>query len=300
LSDAAEAKTPSKSKKKTAPAFRRPANSVFSSVIAGADDVVANSFIAQGASPGDPTSPALPRSAPMPDQESMPAAVAVSTPRAPTPVAPAHRDAPAAVALSAQQTHQDRTAAPAPRPADIAPAATAERTRAPRVVAPAARASRVATPRADWAHRALTESFADAVISSNTWKSYGFRIIPDVLAALKVRLAADRRSMGNPKLAVGHYLDAAIRHAPANVDEQIGSAQAFLGERMGLVDSGLQSTYRVGPQARAWAMSLNAALQEADHGRKGIFVVSAALQELLHCLDEEGELQRPTGVRSRV
>jgi hypothetical protein len=131
------------------------------------------------------------------------------------------------------------------------------------------------------------------VVSSNTWTTHGFRIVPDVLTALKARLAMDRRTCANPKLAVGHYLDAALRHAPTEVTEQIASAQAFLSERMGIVDSGRQSTYRVGPQARTLATTLNAALQEADHGRKGIFVVSASLQTLLHALDTEGPLQRP-------
>jgi hypothetical protein len=139
----------------------------------------------------------------------------------------------------------------------------------------------------------VTESFVDAVVSSNTWTTHGFRIVPDVLTALKVRLAMDRRTCANPKLAVGHYLDAALRHAPTDVTEQVASAQVFLSQRMGIVDSGRQSTYRVGPQARALATSLNAALQAADHGRKGIFVVSASLQTLLQALDTEGPLQRP-------
>ncbi|MEZ0092372.1 hypothetical protein [Streptacidiphilus sp. EB129] len=149
------------------------------------------------------------------------------------------------------------------------------------------------TPAGTWAHEALNASFVDAVICSNTWATHGFRIVPDVLDALKARLAIDRRTSGNHKLAIGHYLDAALRHGPADVSRQISSAQAFLSERMGLVDSGRQSTYRVGPQARSLVMRLNQALQEADHARKGIFVVSASVQALLKALDAEGELRHP-------
>ncbi len=163
---------------------------------------------------------------------------------------------------------------------------------APRPPAPRRRASR--RNAGTWAHQAVTESFADSVISSNTWATLGFRIVPEILTAVKARLAADRRSSGNAKLAVGHYLDAALRNAPTEVGEQVASAQAFLTRRMGVVDSGRQSTYRVGPQAQALATSLNAALQEADHARKGIFVVSAALESLLASLDAEGELPSPS------
>ncbi len=155
---------------------------------------------------------------------------------------------------------------------------------------------RVRRPGGPWAHLAVAESYADAVISSNTWATHGFRIVPEVLNAVKARLSADRRSSGNSKLAVGHYLDAALRHAPTEVDEQVASAQEFLAQRMGVVDSGRQSTYRVGPQALALATTLNASLQEADHARKGIFVVSAALESLLRSLDAEGEMLSPHAV----
>jgi hypothetical protein len=140
----------------------------------------------------------------------------------------------------------------------------------------------------------LTQSFVDAVVCSNTWTTHGFRIVPDVLNALKARLAADRRTSGNAKLAVGHYLDAALRHAPTDVAHQVSTAQAFLSQRMGIVNPGRQSTYRIGPQARILTSSLNTQLQEADHGRKGIFVVSACIQTLLNALDTEGPLQPPT------
>ncbi|KOU33944.1 hypothetical protein [Streptomyces sp. WM6378] len=114
-----------------------------------------------------------------------------------------------------------------------------------------------------------------------------------MLADLKERLKSDRRTSGNTMLGQGHYLDAALRHIPEDVDSQIEMAQAFLDDRMGVVEAGKQSTYRVGPLAHALVSTLNQGLQEADYGRRGLYVVSAALESLLQALDAEGELQRP-------
>jgi hypothetical protein len=150
-----------------------------------------------------------------------------------------------------------------------------------------------------WSHHAVFESFASATIESKNWRLHGFRIVPDVLAQLKTRINADRRSTGNVKLAISHYLDAALRHASTDVDEQVALAQEFLTIRMGMVEAGKQSTYRVGPQASAWVADLNVGLQEADYGRKGIYVVSASIQSFLGALDDAGSLHRPDlpGVR---
>ncbi|MCD9146006.1 hypothetical protein [Streptomyces albireticuli] len=139
----------------------------------------------------------------------------------------------------------------------------------------------------------MHESFAQAKIRSEEWEQHGFRIEPEILAALKARIAQDRRSSGNGGLAFGHYLDAALRHAPTNVDEQIVWAQQFLDDRMAYVEKGKQSTYRVGRQAHALMSSLHQELQEADYGRRGLYVVSAALERLLIALNAEGELRRP-------
>ncbi|GAA0467320.1 hypothetical protein ACFQ2B_38535 [Streptomyces stramineus] len=159
-------------------------------------------------------------------------------------------------------------------------------------LAPSSR-RRSKSTRGPWAHTAVHESFAEAKIRSEEWEQHGFRIEPEVLAALKARIAQDRRSSGNGGLAFGHYLDAALRHTPTNVDEQIAWAQQFLDDRMAYVEKGKQSTYRVGRQAHALMSSLHQELQEADYGRRGLYVISAALERLLQALNAEGELQRP-------
>ncbi|MFC7310202.1 hypothetical protein ACFQVC_39075 [Streptomyces monticola] len=202
-----------------------------------------------------------------------------------------------------------KAAAPAPAPvtrpeppAEVKAETKAEpKTESKTEVAPAAAAPR-RRPRGagkTWAHAALHESFAEAKIHSEKWRSHGFRLDREVLAQLKDRIKADRRSSGNPALGQGHYLDAALRFVPDDVDEQIAMAQEFLDERMGFVEQGKQSTYRVGEQAYGLVSTLNQALQEADYGRRGLYVVSAALERFIQALDAEGKLQRP-GRRGRT
>lgn len=148
-------------------------------------------------------------------------------------------------------------------------------------------------PGQPWAHEALHRSFAEAKIHSEKWRSHGFRIEPEVLELLKARIKADRRSSRNAVLSKGHYLDAALRHVPDDIDELIALAHDFQNERMGYVEAGTQSTYRVGEHAFALVSNLNQALQEVDYGRRGLYVVSAALERFLHAMALEGELQRP-------
>ncbi|MFI9081466.1 hypothetical protein ACIGW8_34235 [Streptomyces sioyaensis] len=146
---------------------------------------------------------------------------------------------------------------------------------------------------ARWAHEAIHESFADAKIRSAQWKSHGFRIEPETLDRLKERLKADRRTSGNVMLGQSHYLDAALRNMPVAVETQIAMADDFLNDRMGIVAPGKQSTYRMGTAAFAFISTLNQVLQEADYGRRGLYIVSAALERLLDDLDKEGDLPPP-------
>ncbi|WP_326779428.1 hypothetical protein [Streptomyces sp. NBC_01445] len=145
----------------------------------------------------------------------------------------------------------------------------------------------------DWAHAAVHESFADAKMRSNQWKSYGFRIAPDVLARLKERLSADRMSSGNRQLAIGHYLDAALRHVSGDVPQWIDRATDFATERLWDSESTQPSSYRVGSVAHAWVSGLSNALQSADFGRKGTLVISAQVELYLDALESEGPLVRP-------
>ncbi|MGW7463741.1 hypothetical protein ACWGJT_03315 [Streptomyces xantholiticus] len=148
-------------------------------------------------------------------------------------------------------------------------------------------------PRGTGAHKAIHDSFADAKLRSARWKSHGFRIAPDVLARLKDRLNADRRSTGNSSLALGHYVDAALRNLPDTVDEQIEMAAAFEANQLWDQERTQPSNYRVGESAYQLMSNLKLALQEADFGRRGTHVVSAGIERLLDALDAEGPLQRP-------
>ncbi|OEJ21444.1 hypothetical protein AR457_37200 [Streptomyces agglomeratus] len=110
---------------------------------------------------------------------------------------------------------------------------------------------------------------------------------------LKDRLNADRRSTGNSGLALGHYVDAALRHVPSAVEEQIAMAEAFAESQLWDTDKSQPSTYRVGEEAYKLASNLKLTLQEATYGRRGTLVVSAGVERLLDALDAEGPLQRP-------
>lgn len=144
-----------------------------------------------------------------------------------------------------------------------------------------------------WAHAAVHESFADAKLGSAKWKSYGFRIAPEVLARLKSRVNADRRATGNANLAIGHYIDGALRHMPHEVSELIGMAEDFGARQLWDSEKTQPSTYRVGESAYALAAGLKMMLQEADYGRRGTLVVSAGVEAFLDALEAQGPLPRP-------
>ncbi|MBM9624479.1 hypothetical protein JE024_38670 (plasmid) [Streptomyces zhihengii] len=144
----------------------------------------------------------------------------------------------------------------------------------------------------------MHESFADAKLRSARWKSHGFRISPEVLGNLKERLNADRRSTGNSGLALGHYVDAALRHLPKAVEDQIEMAAAFEAKQLWDQERTQPSNYRVGESAYLLMSTLKLALQEADFGRRGTYVVSAAIERLLASLAAEGPLRRPDRQRS--
>lgn len=319
-------RAPAKPKKKAPGHFKVGGTSLVQGLLAGAEQVAERSFL--GGAGGD----AEPRpAAPIPPvpEPAVPAQGSGATPSpvsdvrvAPGPVeadaqdddTPASGDDAPASAVAHHEPDESASAAVAPPaavtpPAPIAQPPAPEPVAAPRAVeAPARRAKESAAeaaparrrPRAgkEWAHSAVLESFASAKIQAESWTTFGFRLDPEVLAELKERMKADRRSTGIAQLSQGHYLDAALRNIPTDVDSQIAMAQAFLDERMGVVNAGRQSTYRVGPQTYALVSTLNQALQEADYGRRGLYIVSAALESLLRALDAEGELKRP-GRRGR-
>jgi hypothetical protein len=315
-----------KPKKKTPSAFqaaRRPKAAdpnLISSIIAGADDVAGRSFL--GANELRPSSL---------DQATI-STEADDSPQDPSPTDVTSADAEADAAISSQSSGLQQVssppvkrppaqpsssrkatgqAQPAPSAAEFVADSAEPQEAAPnrgvphptkaetdfpvvasdRETPPSTTAGR--QPQKAWAHAAVHESYAQAKIRSEEWQQHGFRIEPEILGQLKERIKVDRRTSGNSTLAVGHYLDAALRHAPTEVGEQIAWAQKFLDDRMAYVGKGRQSTYRIGPQAHDLMSSLHQALQEADYGRRGLYVISAAIERFIAALAAEGELQRP-------
>ncbi|GCD94668.1 hypothetical protein [Embleya hyalina] len=226
--------------------------------------------------------------------------------QAPTPrPEPVSTPAPAA---RAERT-PDRAAEPAPRaaaPTRSAPAAQPAKTSAPAKAASAPRASRrnapapaapapVATGSADEqsAHAALLESFLDARINSKGWETWGFRLLPDVKARLGKRLTADKRSSQNRRLALGHYLNAALLELPEDNDEQIEMIRSFLRARGGITDPSQSSSYRVSPAVYELARDLDTELTATEKRGLVVYLFSAAVELFLERLDAEGALGRP-------
>ncbi|MDX3694937.1 hypothetical protein PV726_32290 [Streptomyces europaeiscabiei] len=103
---------------------------------------------------------------------------------------------------------------------------------------------------------------------------------------------ADRRSTGL-KLAIGHYVDAALRSAPEDVDAMIKIADAYDDERVFDNETTRPSTYRVGVTAYGIASNLKVTMDEVDASRRGAAFISAALQKLLDGLEAGGALVLP-------
>ncbi|MFI5983403.1 hypothetical protein ACIBEA_21305 [Streptomyces sp. NPDC051555] len=245
--------------------FRIQGSSLVKDLLAGADAVAGRSFLGSGGQAPGP--------APMPAAAGVhPAEVAdvpqVDVPRVDVPAA----DVPAAGGLPAS------------------PAAVPLGPLAPGCAEPGAPVDR---PTGPWAHGAVHVSYADAKLRSSQWRAHGFRIAPDVLARLKTRVNRDRRTTGNPHLAIGHYVDAALRHMPGDVGALIAMAEEFGTGQLWDQERTQPSTYRVGRRAYALASGMKMQLQEADFGRRGTQVVSAGIETFLDALETEGPLQRP-------
>ncbi|MGW9212035.1 hypothetical protein ACWGR4_34340 [Embleya sp. NPDC055664] len=231
--------------------------------------------------------------------------------------APAPRSEPASTPAQAQaqepatQTERtsDRAVEPAPRaaaPTRAASSAQPAKASAPAKAASAPRASRrsapapaapapVATGSADEqsAHAALLESFLDARINSKGWETWGFRLLPDVKARLGKRLTADKRSSQNRRLALGHYLNAALLELPEDNDEQIEMIRSFLRARGGITDPSQSSSYRVSPAVYELARDLDTELTATEKRGLVVYLFSAAVELFLERLDAEGALGRP-------
>ncbi|WP_331771144.1 hypothetical protein OG948_46835 (plasmid) [Embleya sp. NBC_00888] len=225
-----------------------------------------------------PTAQPSPEPTPQPEPEPArapaPAPVAETTPRAPEPVrTPAPQPAKASAPAKAPAARAPRRSAPAPAPA------------APTTVGNGAGGQS--------AHASLLDSFLDARINSKGWETWGFRLLPDVKARLGKRLTADKRSSQNRRLALGHYLNAALLELPDDNDEQIEMIRSFLRARGGITDPSQSSSYRVSPAVYELARDLDTELTATEKRGLVVYLFSAAVELFLERLDAEGALGRP-------
>ncbi|WP_439679763.1 hypothetical protein [Embleya sp. MST-111070] len=224
---------------------------------------------------------------PRPEPASTPAPAAQAERTPDRAAEPAPRTAAPARATSSAQPAK----ASAPAPAKAAPAPRASRRSAPAPAAPAPVAAGSADEQS--AHAALLESFLDARINSKGWETWGFRLLPDVKARLGKRLTADKRSSQNRRLALGHYLNAALLELPEDNDEQIEMIRSFLRARGGITDPSQSSSYRVSPAVYELARDLDTELTATEKRGLVVYLFSAAVELFLERLDAEGALGRP-------
>ncbi|WP_331766871.1 hypothetical protein [Embleya sp. NBC_00896] len=139
----------------------------------------------------------------------------------------------------------------------------------------------------------MLDSFLDARINSKGWETWGFRLLPDVKSRLGKRLTADKRSSQNRRLALGHYLNAALLELPEDNDEQIEMIRSFLRARGGITDPSQSSSYRVSPAVYELARDLDTELTATEKRGLVVYLFSAAVELFLERLDAEGPLGRP-------
>lgn len=282
------AKKTSRPKKKMPGHFKGASagTSLVGGLIADADSVADRSFLGGGGGVAPPSAEAAPPApgpetppditAPAPEPAPAPAPVPVPSPPAPPSVA-----SPPSVTSPASPPNEDRPEV-APNEEPAAPLAK-----------PASARVRGSRPRP---HSAVHESFADAKKNPGSWKGHGFRLAPDILQRLKARVQADRKATQNAGLALGHYLDAALRQGPQDVEEQVTLATSFAQERLWDATDRRRtqpSTYRIGEQAYEMVSNLAMALEDIGRGRSGTHVVSAMVEQFLNALDATGPLKPP-------
>ncbi|MFE9679319.1 hypothetical protein ACFYO5_35255 [Streptomyces sp. NPDC006259] len=145
------------------------------------------------------------------------------------------------------------------------------------------------------AQKALQASFVDNRLNSNTWASWGFRLVPDVKDRLAKRLEADKRSSGNRRLAQGHYVNAAmLTVCPKTVKAQLVLIREWLTERGAYTEQGKPSNYLVSKPVWDVSSTLDMELTAASKRGQVIYLFSAVLERYLDQLEAEGLVPPPT------
>lgn len=130
-----------------------------------------------------------------------------------------------------------------------------------------------------------------AAQTGRDWENWSGRLVPQVKNRLFDRAADDCESSGRRRLAAGHYLDAALRRLPAEVEEQAQWADAFLVSSGGEHDRGVPVSASVSPEIYEYLRGLKSAMRGRRRGMI-VQVVSAAVVQLLDILDAEGPMDR--------
>jgi hypothetical protein len=88
-------------------------------------------------------------------------------------------------------------------------------------------------------------------------------------------------------------MDVALKRAPTEIEALKELSDELVAQEAWDKSTAAKSSYRLSPDAYAVAATLKSTLDEAEYGRKGIYVVSALVISLIEALDEEGPLRKP-------
>jgi hypothetical protein len=226
------------------------------------------------------------RAAPEP-AETPPPPPAGAKATAPTTVPEPPGDAPAAAPVGELDTTAavetptrvpDAEEARAATPQPVEPASKPRRTRPAR---------RRLTPEA--ARKEVEASFLSAKRDPKAWEPAPIRLRDDLKARLDVRLATDQETTGNYRLALAHYLNAALRLVPDDVDRVVEMAEEHLDS---LGTTPLRTTgsgTRLHRDVAARMRKLPAQLRRVSRHGLLVHVQCAAVEQLLDALDAGDE-----------
>ncbi|WP_344315391.1 hypothetical protein, partial [Streptomyces rhizosphaericus] len=146
------------------------------------------------------------------------------------------------------------------------------------------------------AQQRVWQSFIHSRVHSRQWDSHGVNLIPELWRLLKTRVQADRKTTGRTELALGHYLDAALRTAPLEQNALVELADGLQTELQGL-PKGKKSTLPLSPEGIRIFDKILELLDAADYNRKGKDAVCALVLQLLRDLQDEGPMPKPAAKR---
>lgn len=125
------------------------------------------------------------------------------------------------------------------------------------------------------ARRELRASIDSRYFTVRSWTPLNCRLDPDVHVALIARADLDREK--TPRISPSHYLDAALRAGPRQLDDQLACMREFITTRGTPLSRGRATVYSVSTDAHTTIQALHTALDAARRPREETWAVVSAL-----------------------